>query len=102
MRAYLKTYFYENYSVYSNFYAEFRSVGIFEISFTVQRISVKAFTFFNSAWRQCGAFLIKKQLLCVETFVEWAVVKINHFCFLLQEAEIQSYLVMFNYHILER
>ena len=37
--------FTKNYSVHSNFYTEFRSVGIFEISFTFQKISVKAFTF---------------------------------------------------------
>ena len=44
VRACLKTYFYEKYSVYSNFYAEFRSVEIFEISFTVQKILVNSFT----------------------------------------------------------
>ena len=38
VHAYLKT--------YSNFYAEFRSIGIFEIYFTIQKISVKAFTIF--------------------------------------------------------
>ena len=64
---------------------------LLEISFTVQKISVTAFTFFNSAWPQCEVFLIKKQLLCLQNFVKWAVVMINHFCFLLQEAEIKSF-----------
>ena len=58
MHAYLKT--------YSNFYAEFRSIGIFEIYFTIQKISVKAFTIFNSI---------------LQSFVKWAAAKINHFCF---------------------
>ena len=38
VRAYLKSYFYQNYSAYRTFYAESRSVGIFEISFTVQKL----------------------------------------------------------------
>ena len=38
VHVYLKTYFYENYTAKSTFYAEFRSVGIFEIYFTVQKI----------------------------------------------------------------
>ena len=45
------------------------------------------------------SFLIKTQLLCLQNFVKWAVVKINHFFFLLQEAKIQSYLLMLNYNI---
>ena len=43
---YLKIYFYENYAAKSSFYAEFRSAGVFEISFTIQKISMKAFNFF--------------------------------------------------------
>ena len=38
VRAYLKSYFYQNYSAYRTFYAESTSVGIFEISFTVQKL----------------------------------------------------------------
>ena len=34
VHVYLKTYFYENYTVKSTFYPEFRSVGIFKKSLT--------------------------------------------------------------------
>ena len=34
--------------------------------------------------------------LHVQNDVEWALMKINHYCFLLQEAEIQSCIVMQN------
>ena len=44
--AYLITFYYKNYSVYSTFYAEFRSVKIFKLSLTVYKISLKAFIFF--------------------------------------------------------
>ena len=47
VRAYLKIYFYENYSVLNTFYAEFRSVGISKISLQVQKIWMKAFNFFS-------------------------------------------------------
>ena len=60
MHVYLKTYLYKNYTAKSTFYAKLRSVGIFEIFFTVQKISIKAFNFFNSAWSQCEAFLNQK------------------------------------------
>ena len=38
VHAYLKIYFYEYCTVKSTFYTEFRSVGIFERSFTIQKI----------------------------------------------------------------
>ena len=55
-----------------------------------KRYQWKHLIFFNSAWPQGEAFLIKKVLLWLQNIVEWAVVKINHFCFLLREAKIQS------------
>ena len=38
VHAYLKSYFNQNYSAYRTLYAESRSVGICEISFTVQKL----------------------------------------------------------------
>ena len=44
--AYLKTYLNENYSAYGTFHAEFRTVEIFKISLTIQKLLMKAFHFF--------------------------------------------------------
>ena len=55
----------------------------------------KHLIFFNSAWPQCEAFLANFRLLRVQNVVEWALMKINHFCFLLQEAEMHSFAAKF-------
>ena len=39
------------------------------------------------------AFLATFRLLPAQNVVEWVLMKINHFCFLLQEAEIHSFAV---------
>ena len=95
VRAYLKTYLNENYSAYRTFYAEFRTVGIFKISLTVQKSIMKAFNFFNSAWPQCEAFLADFRLLYVQNVAEWALMKINQSCFLRQKAEMRSFAAKF-------
>ena len=64
MHAYLKTYFYENYTVKIPFHAEFRSVKMFAISFTVQNIEL----FFNCASPQCEAFFIMSKTLLFSVF----------------------------------
>ena len=46
VRAYLKIKINENYSAYRTFHAEFRTVGMFKISLTVQMLLMKAFNFF--------------------------------------------------------
>ena len=41
------------------------------------------------------AFLATFWLFHVQNVVEWALMKINHFCFLLQEAEMHSFAAKF-------
>ena len=93
--AYLKTYLSENYSAYRNFYAEFRTVGIFKIYLTVQKLLMKAFHFFNSVWPLSEAFLADFRLLHVQNVAEWALMKINQSCFLRQKAEMRSFAAKF-------
>ena len=56
VHVYLKTYFYENYTAKSTFYVVFRSIGIFEISFTIRKISMKAFYFLTVRDHSVGLF----------------------------------------------
>ena len=62
---------------------------------------MKAFNFFNSVGPQCEAFFATFRLLHVQNVEEWALMKINQFCFLHQKAEIHSFAVTLISAILE-
>ena len=65
VRAYLKTYFYEDYSVYSTFCGK-----------------LDLLEFFN--------YLATFRLFHVQNVEYWPIIKINQFCFLLQKAEMHT------------
>ena len=56
-----------------------------------KRYEWKQLFIFNSAWPQCEAFLADFRLLHIQNVVEWALMKINQFCFLHQKAEMHSF-----------
>ena len=56
-----------------------------------QKIWMKAFNIFNSAWPQCEAFLANFRLLRVQNVVESALMKINHFCFCCRKLRCKVY-----------
>ena len=60
-----------SYSAYRTFYAEFRTIGIFEISPTIQKLLMKAFNFFFTVCdHSARPFLDDFQLFYVQNVVE--------------------------------
>ena len=60
-----------------------------------KRYQLKHLLFFNSVWPKCEAFFADFRLLHIQKVGEWALMKINQFCFLHQKAEMHSFAAKF-------
>ena len=78
VRAYLKTYFYEDYSVYSTFCGKLDPLEFLSYILPFRRYRWKHLIFFNSV---TTVFLATFRLFHVQNVEDWPLMKINQFCF---------------------